>query len=179
MQVLLFLLGILVAIGVWSWRLHMARDGLHEAGKLARTAINMPRKLAFQYRAGKGGLSLIEDPREAAAIMMMEIARARGGPLTENQTAAIDREIMHHFEFGQEEADALTAHAAWATNSAPPPAQTMRKLSQMIVSSSVLGSKEIIDLDAMLVSVSEAEGLPTRDQLALLQVYRDRAGLKT
>ena len=111
--------------------------------------------------------------------MMMEVARARGGPLTENQTAAIDREIMHHFEFGQEEADALTAHAAWATNSAPPPAETMRKLSQLIVSSSVLGPKEIVDLDAMLVSVSEAEGLPTRDQLALLQVYRDKAGLKT
>ena len=179
MQVLLFLLGILVAIGVWSWRIRMAREGLREAGKLAQTAINMPRKLAFKYRTGRGGLGLIEDPREAAAIMMMEVARARGGPLTESQTAAIDHEIMHHFEFSQEEADALTAHAAWVTNSAPPPAETMRKLSQLIVSSSVLGPKEIIDLDAMLVAVSEAEGLPTRDQLALLQVYRDKAGLKT
>lgn len=179
MHILLFILSILVAIGVWSWRIRMARDGLHEAGKAARTAINMPRKLAFQYKAGKGGLSLIEDPREAAAIMMMEVARARGGPLTENQTAVMDREIMHHFEFSQEDADALTAHAAWVTNSAPPPAETMRKLSRLILTSSVLGPKEIVDLDAMLVAVSEAEGLPTRDQLALLQVYRDRAGLKT
>ena len=55
----------------------------------------------------------------------------------------------------------------------------MRKLSQLIVSSSVLGPKEVVDLDAMLVAVSEAEGLPTREQLALLQVYRDKAGLKT
>ncbi len=61
----------------------------------------------------------------------------------------------------------------------PPPAETMRKLSQLIVSSSVLGPKEVVDLDAMLVAVSEAEGLPTREQLALLQVYRDKAGLKT
>ena len=105
--------------------------------------------------------------------------KARISPLTERQTASIDSEIMHHFEFSKDEADALTAHAAWVTNSAPPPAETMRKLSQLIVSSSVLGPKEIVDLDAMLVSVSEAEGLPTRDQLALLQVYRDKAGLKT
>jgi len=179
MQILLFLLGLLVAIGVWSWRIRMARQGLHEAGKIAQSAINMPRKLAFRYKAGKGGLSLIQDPREAAAIMMMEIARARGGPLTDKQTAAIDREIMHHFEFSQDEADELTAHAAWVTNSAPPPAETMRKLSQLIVSSSVLGPKEVVDLDAMLVTVSEAEGLPTREQLTLLQVYRDKAGLKT
>lgn len=179
MHILLLLLGFLVAIGVWSWRIRMAREGLREAGKIAQSAINMPRKLAFQYRAGRGGLSLIEDPREAAAIMMMEVARARGGPLTENQTAVMDREIIQHFEFSQEEADALTAHAAWVTNSAPPPAETMRKLSQLIVSSSVLGPKEIVDLDTMLVAVSEAEGLPTRDQLGLLQVYRDRAGLKT
>ncbi|WP_321490406.1 hypothetical protein [uncultured Hyphomonas sp.] len=179
MHILLFFLSVLVAIGVWSWRIRMAREGLREAGKIAKTAINMPRKLAFRYRAGQGGLSLIEDPREAAAIMMMEVARARGGPLTERQTASIDSEIMHHFKFSKDEADALTAHAAWVTNSAPPPGETMRKLSQLIVSSSVLGPKEIVDLDAMLVSVSEAEGLPTRDQLALLQVYRDKAGLKT
>ncbi|MEZ5999800.1 hypothetical protein [Hyphomonas sp.] len=179
MHILLFILSVLVAIGVWSWRIRMAREGLREAGKIAQTAINLPRKMAFRYRAGRGGLSLIQDPREAAAIMMMEVARARGGPLTEKQTASIDREIMHHFEFSQDEADALTAHAAWVTNSAPPPAETMRKLSQLIVSSSVLGPKEVVDLDSMLVSVSEAEGLPTRDQLALLQVYRDKAGLKT
>ena len=55
----------------------------------------------------------------------------------------------------------------------------MRKLSELIVSSPQLGPKEIVDLDAMLVAVSEAEGVPTREQLALLQVFRDKAGLKT
>jgi type II secretory pathway pseudopilin PulG len=177
MQIVLFLVSILAAIGIWSWRIRMAREGAQEAAKLAQSALNMPRKLAFRYKAGKGGLSLIQDPREAAAIMMMEVARARGGPLTEKQTAIMDREIMQHFEFTQDEADELTAHAAWVTNSAPTPGETMRKLSQLIVASSVLGPKEIIDLDDMLVTISEAEGLPTREQLKLLQVYRDKAGL--
>lgn len=179
MQILLFLLGVLAMIGLWSWRIRMAREGAQEAAKLAQAALNVPRKLHFRYKASQNGLTLIEDPREAAAIMMMEVARARGGPLTERQTEVIDQEIMHHFEFTQAEADELTAHAAWVTNSAPPPAETMRKLSQLIVTSTVLGPKEVVDLDAMLVAVSEAEGLPTRDQLLLLQVYRDRAGLKT
>tara|TARA_R110000744_G_scaffold27699_1_gene67380 strand:+ start:124 stop:705 length:582 start_codon:yes stop_codon:yes gene_type:complete len=179
MQFLIGILGILVAIGVWSWRLRMARDGAREAVNLARSAANLPRRLAFKYRAGRNGLDLIDDPREAAAIMMMEVARARGGPLTERQSDAIADEIMRHFSFSQDEARELVAHAAWVTNKAPLPQETMRRLSQKIVGDRYLGPKEVVDLDGMLEAVSEAEGTPTRDQLALLQVYRDRAGLKT
>jgi hypothetical protein len=62
---------------------------------------------------------------------------------------------------------------------APPASEAMRILSRMIVNSPQLGPKEVVDLDAMLVAVSEAEELPTRAQLVLLQVYRDLAGLKT
>ena len=179
MQFLIGILGILVAIGVWSWRLRMARDGAREAVNLARSAANLPRRLAFKYRAGRNGLDLIDDPREAAAIMMMEVARARGGPLTERQSDVIADEIMRHFSFSQDEARELVAHAAWVTNKAPLPQETMRRLSQKIVGDRYLGPKEVVDLDGMLEAVSEAEGTPTRDQLALLQVYRDRAGLKT
>ncbi|MCA8900948.1 MAG: hypothetical protein KDA53_06815 [Hyphomonas sp.] len=157
----------------------MARGAAHEAFKVAEAAANMPRKLAFRYKASKNGLSLIQDPREAAAIMMMEIARARGGPVTERQSEAIELEIRQNFAFSAMEAEDLAAHAAWVTNSAPPPGETMRRLSALIINSPDLGPKEVVDLDAMLVNVSEAEGVPTRDQLALLQVYRDKAGLKT
>ena len=157
----------------------MARQGARHAIDLAKTAANAPRRLAFKYKAAQGGIMMIEDPREAAAIMMMEVARARGGPLTERQAAIIEEEIMQAFQFGKADAEDLSAHAAWVTNNAPKPHDTMRKLSQLIVSSPQLGPKEVVDLDAMLVAVSEAEGTPTRDQLALLQVYRDRAGLLT
>lgn len=179
MHILLGILGLLSAIAIWSWRIHMARQGARHAIDMARSAANAPRRLAFKYRAGRNGVTLIEDPREAAAIMMMEMARARGGPLTERQSAAIDQEIMQAFQFSREEAEDLSAHAAWVTNNAPKPMDTMRKLSQLIVNSPQLGPKEVVDLDAMLVAVSEAEGAPTRDQLTLLQVFRDRAGLLT
>lgn len=179
MQILLFLLGIIAMIGIWSWRTGVARESARRSAKPAQSAVNTPRKMTFRYRASPDGITLIQDPREAAAVMMMEVARARGGPLTERQSEVIGREIMQHFEFTMAEAEELTAHAAWVTNTAPPPQETMRELSELIVTSSALGPKEVIDLDAMLVAVSEAEGLPTRDQLALLQVYRDKAGLKT
>lgn len=179
MHIVLFIIGILTALSVWAWRIRAARDGLDHAADVARTAVNLPRRFAFRYKAGRGGLDLIDDPREAAAIMMMEIARARGGPLTARQNDVIDAEIMQHFNFTAEETEELTSHAAWVTNHAPPPGETMRRLSKFIVSAPHLGPKEVIDLDAMLVAVTEAEGVPTQDQMSLLQVFRNVAGLKT
>lgn len=179
MHILLGLLTLLVGIGVWVWRLRMARQGLDAAADIARTVANAPRRLAFRYKAGQGGLDLIDDPREAAAIMMMQVALARGGRLTARQSDVIEAEIREHFDYTPGEAEDLAAHAAWVSQTCPPARDTMTRLSRMIVNSPRLGPKEVVDLDAMLVAVSEAEELPSRAQLLLLQVYRDTAGLKT
>lgn len=179
MHILLGLIAILATIGFWVWRLQMAKRGLDVAVDVAKTVANAPRRLAFKYKTGKGGLDLIDDPREAAAIMMMQVALARGGPLTPLQGDVIEAEIREHFQYTPGDAEELAAHASWVSQSCPPPQQTMTRLGRLIVNSSQLGPKEVVDLDAMLVAVSEAEGLPTREQMALLQVYRDLTGLKT
>lgn len=179
MHMLIGLLAVLTAIGVWAWRLRMAKRGLDVATDIAKTVASAPRRLAFKYRKGKGGLGLIDDPREAAAIMLIQVALARGGPLTPLQSDVIEAEMCEHFQYLPSEAENLAAHAAWVSQSCPPATVTMTQLSKLIVNAPQLGPKEVIDLDAMLVAVSEAEGVPTRAQLALLQVYRDLAGLKT
>lgn len=179
MPFLLGLLTLLAAIGIWAWRLRMAKQGLDAAADMARTLANAPRRMAFKYKAGQGGLDLIEDPREAAAIMMMQVALARGGPLTVLQGEVIEAEIRENFDYSAVEAEDLAAHAAWVSQTCPSGKDTMERLGRKIVNAPQLGPKEVIDLDAMLVAVSEAEGVPTRSQLNLLQVYRNLAGLKT
>lgn len=179
MHILLGLITVLAAIGFWVWRLQMAKRRLDAAADVARTVANAPRRIAFKYRAGEGGLDLIDDPREAAAIMMMQLALARGGTLTARQGDVIEAEIRENFQYTAPEAEDLAAHAAWVCQSCPPAPDAMTRLSRKIVNAPQLGPKEVVDLDAMLVAVSEAEGLPTREQLTLLQVYRDLAGLKT
>ena len=82
MHIVILILGILTTIGIWSWRIQMARRGAKVAMDAARTLTNAPRRFAFKYKAGRNGISLIEDPREAAAVMMMEVARGREEPLT-------------------------------------------------------------------------------------------------
>lgn len=179
MHILGLIIGFFFAISIWAWRINTARKGFGIAVNAAKAAANLPRQVSFRYKAGKKGLDLIKDPREAAVIIMMEIARARGGALTKVQTDVLENEIKHYFKFTPAECKEIIVHSVWVTENAPPPHETLRRLSQKIVNAGQIGPKDIVDLDAMLVAVSEAEGLPTRDQLALLQIYRDRVGLRT
>jgi hypothetical protein len=179
MHIVLGILAILTAIGIWMWRIRAAKEGLDVATDVAKTVANAPRRFAFKYKMGKGGLDLIDDPREAASIMLMLVALGRGAQLSDRQSDIIETEIRDHFRVTALEAEELAAHASWVAKSCPPAEAAMRTLSHKIVAAPQLGPKEVVDLDAMLVAVSEAEGLPTRGQLGLLQVYRDVAGLKT
>lgn len=178
MQIIAALIGILAVISIWYWRLQQASRGARHVADAARTAANMPRRLAFKYKSGKGGLALIDDPREAAAIMMMEVALARG-PLTEAQNQAMIEEMKRHFNFSQTDAEELIAHAGWVNRDAPASHVVMEKMSALVLRTSGIGPRQIVDLDSMLVLVSEANGLPTEEQLSLIQIFRNKAGLKT
>lgn len=178
MPVLLTLIGIIAAISVWYWRAQAAARAARDARELAKTATNLPRRLSFQYKASKGGLKLVEDPREAAAIIMLEIARAAG------EVSAEHKQVMHEsmrteFEVSEEDATALVTHAAWLTRNAPAPHAVISRMADKILNTPGIGPKQIVDLDGILVAVSEAEGTPKPDQLALLQTFRDKVGLVT
>lgn len=177
MHIIAMIIGFVGFIAVWYWRLKMlsgvAKDGI----KAAETVANLPRKMAFKRKTGKGGLQVVEDPREAAAILMLEIAQARGA-LTEKQDASIRGEIMHHFEFDEADAESLIAQASWLSRDAAAPHVIMSKMTDFVQNSAGMGRKEMVDLDGMLVTVSEAEGSPTPEQLDLLEIFRQKAGLR-
>lgn len=177
MHIIAMIIGFVGFIAVWYWRLKtlgsVAKDGM----KAAEAVANLPRKMAFKRRTGKGGLKVVEDPREAAAILMLEIAQARG-PLTEKQEASIRGEIMHHFEFTEADSNELIAQGSWLARDAAAPHVVMSKMTDFVQGSPGMGRKEMVDLDGMLVVVSEAEGSPTPEQLDLLEIYRQKAGVR-
>ena len=90
----------------------------------AETMANLPRKLKFRNLARKNGLQVVEDPREAAAIMMLEVAQARGA-LTERQEAVIRAEMIQHFEFSEADAEGLIKQAGWLARDAGAPHAVM------------------------------------------------------
>ena len=153
-------------------------EAARELEGIAKTAANLPRKLAFKRKTGKAGLQLVDDPREAATILMVEIGRA-GREWSRETRDVIEDIIIREFELESEDAEALIAHATFLLRDGPVADAVVTRMSKMILQQDAIGPKEIVDLDGMLVAVSEADGLPNADQLALLQTFRNLVGLKT
>ncbi|MEM1151257.1 MAG: TerB family tellurite resistance protein [Pseudomonadota bacterium] len=178
MAVVGFLIALVTAVGVWQWRMQRAAEAAREVEGIVKTAANLPRRFAFKRKMGKVGLQLVDDPREAAAILMVEIARA-GSDMSRETREEIEKIIVSDFELEQEDADALIAHAQWVLREAPVADAVVRRMAKTLMEMDAIGPKEIVDLDGMLVAVSEAEGLPNADQLALLQTFRNATGVQT
>lgn len=177
MHIIIALIGVIGVVAAWYWRLKMLGDVAKDGRKVAETVINLPRKMMFKHRSGKGGLDVVDDPREAATILMLEIALARG-PLTENQQAAIRGEIMHHFEFAEGDAEELIAQAGWLSRNGGANHNIVARMTDFIQGTAGMGPKQIVDMDSMLVAVSEADGAPTEAQLDLLTIFRQKTGLR-
>ncbi|MEM9181183.1 MAG: hypothetical protein AAGA89_15825, partial [Pseudomonadota bacterium] len=143
MHILVALIGILGFIAVWYYRLKMLRDAADDGRKAIETVANLPRKMRFKNKSGKGGLSVVDDPREAAAILMLEIAQARG-TLTEKQEASIRGEIMHHFEFPEGDANELISQAGWLSRNAGASHVVMSKMTDFVRKTPGMTGKELV-----------------------------------
>lgn len=153
----------------------MLSRAARDAGDAARTMANLPRRLGFRHMAGKTGLASVDDPREAAVVMMLEVARA-GCEVTAEHKALMVRLIREHFALSAEDAGALLTQAAWLSRQAPAPDSTMRRMAAIVREQ--VGSKELQDLAEMLEDVALVEGEPREEQSGLIGVYLRAVGLR-
>lgn len=174
MHIVMMIIGALTTIGVIIWRIQMAAHAAREIGDMAKTAANLPRRLAFRRKSGQSGSKLVTDPREAAVILMLEVARANGEVSREHKSK-ISSLIVENFHFTPEEADEVLAQAAWVSASEAGTDGLVRRMTKLVLKA--VTHKEVVDLDGMLVEVSETEGLPTPDQMSVLQSFRSMAGV--
>ena len=175
MHILLLIFGALATIGTIIWRIQAAEHAARQIGDAAKTAANLPRYLSFRRKTGKRGSRLVQDPREAAVILMLEVARA-GGEVSREQKNVMVELISRNLDFSEDDAEELIVQAAWVSQDEAGQDALLRRMVKLITAS--VSQKDIIDLDEMLVQVSEAERAPTADQLSVLQSFRSLCGLR-
>lgn len=174
MHVILAILGALGAIGVIVWRISMAIQGARVIGEAAGEVANLPRKMRFRSKANRKGLSAVDDPREAATILLLGIART-GGEVTVEDKTAIRGEIMRRFDVDEAEAEELIARAAWVSSGLSNPEDGIARMTNLIAQR--LSARELGELAAMLEAVAASDGAVSPAQDAYLAQYRRRAGL--
>ena len=178
MHIVLLVIGLLVGLATWYSRLRMLGRVARDAKGLADRLGNAPRKFAFMRRAKHTGLKAVDDPTEAAAILMVLVSGARTEEeMSEQSRNVFAAETVDLFDLSQTDAEALLTHACWMIRSVDLPLPVARRMTKTIVKTPGIGAKELVDLDSMLVIMSEADGPTELVARELLQVYRDVAGL--
>ncbi len=174
MHIILAILGALATVGFIIWRVRMAMDAAREISDLAGEAANLPRKMRFRSKARKRGHEVIDDPREAAAVLLYG-AMACAGPVSKEDQAALSVDLAGLLEINAATADELAARGAWHVNMMIDPLNAVSRLTDLIVQQA--GPDAMTSLIPVLDQVMDRSGPRTDEQ----KLYRDkiirRAGL--
>lgn len=157
MHILGALLAVLGAVAIILWRLNQAADAARGAAEAVGEARGLLRGFLWRRKANKNPLDLIEDPREAAAAMLVAIAQDDGA-LTAREEADIIALMAKAFAIEGKLAQDLLAHARFVTKEGGDLSSVLRRLTRPIQARCTLDERR--DLVAMLRSIagSAAEG---------------------
>ncbi|VAV87980.1 hypothetical protein MNBD_ALPHA06-1270 [hydrothermal vent metagenome] len=171
------LLGFLAIIGIVAslmWRLSRIIRAGRVIGETAKEVANLPRKMKFQNKAGQSDLQLVTDPREAAALLMLAVARA-GGEITKAQKDGIINQITAKFELPMDQAEELLTHVAWLSKDLPQANSPVARMSKMVLTQ--VSTKELIELEDMLMQIARIDGAPNAAQKDIVNQFATRVGI--
>lgn len=174
MAMLMGLLAIIGGIAALMWKVSLGIQAAKEIHSVAKGVANLPRKMKFRSQTGKDGIQLITDPREAAALLMLSVARA-GGQVTKSQKDTIINQITGRFELSTTNAEELLTHVSWLSKDLPDADSAIDKMSKFLMQS--VSNKELIELEDMLMQVAHIEGKPTSAQKQILNQFAKQVGI--
>ena len=171
MHILIGLAAIVGAIVFWVIRARMAADATRELVGAADDVRAAVRRFGFRKSAGRHPADLVEDPRLAAAGMLVAIAKM-DGDLTQAQKQKVALECRASFRVDQKEAEEIAAYGRWLADQSSDPEDALRRLAARVL---VLAPEEARrDLIGMLERVAEVEGGVSSDQRSVIAHIRSR-----
>jgi uncharacterized tellurite resistance protein B-like protein len=174
MAILGGLLAAIGAIAVILWRLQQAAHATRDIADAAGDVRGLVRGWRWRRKANVHPMELIDDPREAAAVLMVVVAQADGA-ITERERTAIAGEMTRHFGATAAQVEELLARARWAAKETADPGDAMRRLVR--VCREKLGPSERADLVAMLDMVAAADG--RTDEIVASDIRRFAQSLRS
>ena len=157
MHILLAILGFIGTVGMVLWRIKMAADAAKGLASTAKEAKNYMRRRRFEKKAAADPIKDVNDPREAAATIMVALA-AFDGPMSKAEETIIQQQIKSSFETSDEIAIELLAHGRWLAKDCGDLNAFISRLLPPIVRHCSLKEKQ--ELITMMEHVASANGPP-------------------
>ena len=169
-------MGVLGAGFWWALRLSAHRKNIGDAANMARGAViqakNLPRQRRFKKAHNKNGFDLVETPIEAAAVLMIMIARA--GPsrrIDDSERAVIEAQLIANMQLSADDADGTLRQMDSLTHDIVLPETSITPMTKVL--RDFIGKDDARDLADMLSQVASAEEAPDVNQKEFLRRFRD------
>lgn len=166
MHIVLAVLGALAA-AFWAFTYFVRAAG--EGREAVRDAAGVIRRGRWNRRVGQRLIENLSDPREAAAVLIYQVA-AYDGAVTDRQHDGIVADMRQTFETDGETAEGLYAFARMAVGQINDAANSVRKSLRPVLD--VCTDDEKQALIAMMERAAEIEGPPTDAQRRLIAETR-------
>lgn len=165
---------VLIASTLIFWLIYwfVRMDGLDHIREHFRQRRDTARRIRARETERTAPLSVIDDPREAAIVLMLLITR--GGDPTPHQVAAIHDKMRTVFGFDHDVDDRLT-HARFSASRA-------QNFSEAAVIFSHLFNKQLTaderrELVGMVEEIARIDGGPSATQIEAIDVLKRKVGL--
>jgi uncharacterized tellurite resistance protein B-like protein len=155
MHILALIVSVLGGILFVIWRMQQAANATRDIAEAAGEVRGFFRRWQWWRKANANPMDLVEDPKEAAAAMLVAVAQA-DGPLSEKERAAILAQMREEFGIGDSVAEELLARGRWLAKDSVDPANVFRRLTPLILKS--LAPPERRSLVGMLHAVAAVDG---------------------
>ena len=176
MHIILSLLGVIGAAAFFIWRMNMAAKAAREVADTAGELANLPRKMQFRNKAGKRGVDVIDDPREAAAALVYGAALSKGDPSGEDK-AMMTARLAELFEISESNAGEVLARGSWHVSALNDPLNAVNKLTDGLVRE--VGREACASLLAVMTETAETvQGPGGGAARYYTSKFADRAGLR-
>lgn len=175
------IIGLIIAVATAIFWLGRAARGARDVADFAQGVANMPRRNRFRNKASKRGIDLVDDPREAATILMLCVARLsrysqqHGGMISDTSVQKIIGVLQSYMKISGREADELVTQMRWTAQELVQPETALLPMTSILRDG--INHAEAEDLSDMLRKISHADGDATPAQRAFIDKFRERTGL--
>lgn len=154
------------------WRVTGTVNALHQTGNIIGDLASQLRRWSFRRKAEPKPLSSIEDPREAALVLMVAIMKDRGA-LTEEQLQDLENWAENRLQFSNGEE--MVARARWHARPFCESGAVLYRLAKPLAQS-CNGAQRADVIDLVVKAAHSGGGQPTTLQVHTIKELRYKLG---
>lgn len=132
MPVLLAILSALTVAGIWYYRMQAAKDAADTLLDAANDVRLAARRFGFNMRHKSHPADNVDDPRLAAAGIVLAIA-GMDSDLTEDELDALNRQCQSKFDISADEAEEIIILGRWLVGQCVNKDEAVRRLTRRVV----------------------------------------------